>query len=118
MTQEPTPPPAPVTVADREAAADIYRRFRYGATVEIQAKIRREIERGERDTDPIVQAFALHRLRARGDVLEEASAIAIRPDGSGGHKVEVHFKDYAHAEPLFNALSAALANSKPVIEGE
>jgi len=70
---------AKVEQADRDAAADIYRRFRYGATVEIQAKIRREIERGDRDTDPIVQAFARYRqadLSAAKNLREALESIA------------------------------------------
>ncbi|SEM55296.1 hypothetical protein SAMN05192583_0602 [Sphingomonas gellani] len=69
MTHTDPSGPVPVTQADRDAAADIYRRFRYGATVEIQAQIRRGIERGKSDDDPIVQVFARHRLSSGSDVV-------------------------------------------------
>jgi len=69
--------PVEVLPCDRSAAADIYGRFRYGATVAIQAMIRREIERGARDDDPIVQLLARHRLRHTPD--REAMARVISP---------------------------------------
>lgn len=72
---------------DRDAAADIYRRFRYGATVEIQAKIRREIEQGQRDDDPIVQVFARHRIAA----LSQSTSI----DGEGVERARAAVQELA-----------------------
>lgn len=60
-----------VTQADREAACDTYRRFRYG-----QPPLYTNIAAGRIDHDPIVQAFALHRIAHSATPSPEAAPAA------------------------------------------
>jgi putative protein kinase ArgK-like GTPase of G3E family len=48
-----------ITQADRNAAADIYRRFRYGSD-----RLQNNLLGGRADSDPITQIFAHHRTTA------------------------------------------------------
>lgn len=81
-----TPEGVVVTQTDRDAATDVYGRFRYG-----QPPLYTNIAAGRLDHDPIVQAFARHRLAhtptLRGEEVERLreayNAVADWPEKRG-----------------------------------
>lgn len=139
MTQEPTPPPAPVTAADREARKGTGHVFFNPDTGEEYAR-NHPVKSGEvpdatgirRSTpqeDALHAAYqaawaranaledaALHRIRARGEVLEEAARVAERWNLADGYAPAYLTGNNRAVESIASAIRA-LANSKPV-EGE
>jgi hypothetical protein len=106
-------PPQPVTQEDREAAADVYRRFRYGTD-----RLQENVLGGRIDADPIVQAFARHRISAsRPDTAVRATVARVLRES-------VAFSDDAQhltaaqfianrGDRIADAIAAALSLSTP-----
>jgi hypothetical protein len=121
-----TPKPCPVTQADRDAAAEMYRfvqtRIKHPHPPELLEKTLDQIKRGLWDKDESVQAFARHRIAAltlsppsQEDVERVARAMAASDQSDSGSRAA--WQDYVS---LANAAIPALSRPpvEPIREGE